>query len=121
MRDNLVKLWARLQRLNRYENGEYVLVRLSMEDSFFSSMAQKNHFVLEHRLVMAKHLKRCLQPWEVVHHKNGAKKDNRLENLMLLPYRKWHLVDAQLKRYIARLERRVAKLEAIIKENNISI
>ncbi len=58
----------------------YVLIWLSPDD-FFYSMADKNGHVAEHRLVMAKHLKRCLASWELIHHKNGDKQDNRLENL----------------------------------------
>lgn len=61
----------------------YRLVWVDADDPMASMRAKRNHYVFEHRLVMARSLGRPLGSDETVHHINGIKDDNRIENLQL--------------------------------------
>jgi HNH endonuclease len=45
--------------------------------------AAKNGYVMEHIAIMTQYIGRSLRKGETVHHKNGIRNDNRLENLEL--------------------------------------
>ena len=65
------------------KNG-YLVQRIHRDDPFASMLCnRKNNTIGQHRLVMAKYLGRCLESYEHVHHINGIKTDNRIENLAL--------------------------------------
>jgi hypothetical protein len=55
--------------------------------------------VLEHRLVMERHLGRSLGPEEVVHHINGDRADNRIENLRVIKDSATHMREHGLERW----------------------
>jgi DNA-binding CsgD family transcriptional regulator len=71
----------------------YVLVGIDETDPLWpmaTERRRKNYagyigtgYVLEHRLVLARDLGRPLTASETVHHKNGKRDDNRIENLEL--------------------------------------
>lgn len=70
---------------NNYKGG-----RISHGDGYMKLLrpehprANKFGYVLEHIVVMEEHIGRHLKKGEVVHHINGIKNDNRIENLLLL-------------------------------------
>jgi len=85
----------------------YINVYVRPDDPFYP-MASKNNYVLEHRLVMARHLSRCLKRSEVVHHLNAIKSDNRIENLALTTFKAHPYVT-----FITQLQARIRELEQL--------
>lgn len=90
-------------------NGDghgYINIWVKPDGPFFPMAYPTSRYVLEHRLVMAKHLGRCLQSWELVHHLNGIRDDNRISNLALTNSKKhesWTFIK-QLQAHIRELE-----------------
>jgi transposase len=80
---------ARRERHGNWSGGRiknkdgYILIRVDYSDPIQKTMANSHGYVSEHRLVVAKFLNRPLKKYETVHHINGQRDDNRLENLQL--------------------------------------
>lgn len=69
-------MW-KIEGIVRKGKYEYAIVRNHPS-------ASKRGYVLHHRILIENSTGRLLQPNEIVHHKNGNGRDNRLENLQLL-------------------------------------
>jgi len=79
---------------NNYPPMKYVQCPQS-----FLPMSREDGFILEHRLIVAKSLNRCLSSDEVVHHIDHNPLNNELKNLKLFCTNKQHKdFEAQEKR-----------------------
>jgi hypothetical protein len=97
----------------------YVVIKLQPDD-FFYTMSGRDGYVFEHRLVMAHSLGRCLHSWEIVHHLNHKRDDNRIENLQLVSDDR-HKQISILEAKIARLQKEKKKLEERLRNSKDTI
>lgn len=97
----------------------YVLIWLPKTD-FFYPMANKNGNVFEHRLIMAKHLQRCLHSWEVIHHIDRNKQNNCLSNLSLTDISSHNGLTSIVKQNIF-LHKENTQLRKLLSQNDIPI
>lgn len=103
----------------RWVNGKrmrkdgYIEVAVDSADPLFVMAHHKKHTALEHRLVVARSLGRPLKPWEVVHHRNRKRSDNRLENLELVSAQHIHQsigIEHQILQRLSQLETKLSDL-----------
>jgi hypothetical protein len=102
----------------------YVLVVVHPDDPL-RVMAHKSGWCLEHRLVMARFLGRPLLASEFVHHKNGIKTDNRIENLELISRGNHAILNklcahCELRKEVRLLNWRIKELENQVREMNLN-
>jgi hypothetical protein len=65
------------------KHGNYAPIKYVRCPQAFLPMARKDGYIMEHRLIVARLLGRCLKRSEVVHHKDHDPTNNDPANLML--------------------------------------
>lgn len=88
----------------------YIVIRINKDNPYFDMCTPtpngKSGYVREHRLVMAKEMGRPLIPTELVHHINGVRSDNRVENLCVT-----ERGEHEHRTFIKILQKRIRQLE----------
>ena len=80
--------------------------------------ADAKGYVWEHRLVMERVLGRQLLPWEVVHHINEDKGDNRPENLEVMTKGEHNALHAPQRHYDSEVMRAAGRKGAAARWGN---
>jgi hypothetical protein len=107
-------MWKGGIRLRK--DGYIDIASSHVPDAYKPMIRSSQGVVMEHRLVMAQHVGRPLKSHEVVHHKNGIRDDNRIENLELHSAFEHMGITASENKEISRLKRENKALMRRIQE-----
>lgn len=102
------------ERNPRYRNGRRILGPYEQVKAPNHPNTQKIGYIQEHRFLMSEKLGRPLKPGEVVHHINGNKKDNRIENLQVMTrgeHQRYHAKKDMSKRVCKKCESNITHID----------
>lgn len=113
---------GRIPSKTRPTNHGYTLINLGPESPYYPMVSLSKRrkgwrgSCTTHRYVMAVHLGRPLESWEVVHHINHDKSDNRIENLELIQSTVVHNAETVTHKEMMKMKKRIEELEAQLDE-----
>jgi len=105
------ELHGRWKGGKRSDDKGYQLLRIDKKDPLYC-MAKRSGYAYAHRIEMAKAIGRPLYSWEIVHHKDGNKENNSVDNLVLLEDKADHQTSIAVAKEIRKLEVKIQILEA---------
>lgn len=89
----------------KHKQNGYIRICIPYNSPFVPMIKSGHDYCMnEHRLVMAEHLGRCLESWEIVHHINGIRDDNRIENLIIIDAGKHRFFHKQITLLLERIK-----------------
>lgn len=104
----------------RVDKG-YIRVKL-FSDDFFYPMTNQHGYVLEHRLVVAKRLGRCLHGWEIVHHIDHIHDHNEDENLQLTSddrHKQFTILETKIDKLLKKQDDLMAEIKLLRLQNKL--
>ena len=101
---NKISKGLRRERASNWKCGKFKQNGYVLINNWDSPNHGKNGYSPEHRVIIEKQLGRSLKTSEIIHHLNGERDDNRLENLLYCETHKIHgKIHGDMERFVYKL------------------